>query len=361
MTQVDAQNPRVTVWYTRCPVPTGLGLAIHLGLLEQEFAGDQAAELRLLQSATQPQILQSHFTHTLDNSLRHGGNIPAIWARANGADTKVIGLSFVRGPQTVLALPGSGIRSAADLKGKRLLLQRRPDEDIDFVYATALRTYEQALQSVGLGLDDVVLVEQVIRRRFVADRLSSLATGGGACTPPTGAVGRYSELLFPLIRGEVDAIASGTIGSPTPQMEFFFGLQRVFDLADLDLPARANNSTPLTFAVSRSLIEQHPALLERILLRILQANHWAAGHNEEALRLIAKEQSTAETIASAAFGHDIASSLALDFDAYKIAALKAQKDYLLHLGLLPADFSLDDWLDPRPLQQAQALFARRVA
>ncbi|WP_079434776.1 ABC transporter substrate-binding protein [Zoogloea sp. LCSB751] len=360
MTASHATGRRLRLWYTRCPVPTGLGIAIHLGLLDQAFLGDPEAELVLLQSAADPGVLQAHFTHAEPNVFRQGGNYPAIWARSNGADTRVIGLSYVRGPQTVLALPESGIRSAADLKGKRLLLQRRPHEPIDFVYATALRTYERALASAGLSLDDVTLVVQEQSRGFIADSRSPLASQAG-CAGTVAPAGRYTDLLFPLIRGEVDAIASGTIGSPTIQLEFLFGLRRVFDLFDLqDELLRANNSTPLVLAVNGDLVERRPDLVERLLVAVLEAEDWAASNPLEALRLVAREQTTAERFAGEAFASDLQRTLALDFDPLKVAALHAQHDYLDQLGFLPRRFDVDAWLAPEPLARARRTLRERT-
>lgn len=359
MASVTNNHEPLKIWYTRCPVPTGLGIALHLGLVEQTFSAADNIQLALLQSASDPEILQSHFTHKLDNALRFGGNIPAIFARANGARTKVIGLAFIQGPQTILSRHDSGIRSAADLKGKRLLIQRRPHESIDFVYATALRTYEVALKRAGLTLDDVTLVEQIIERKFIDDRRSSLhgsqATASSSAKPDNP--GRYTDLVSPLIRGEVDAIASGTIGSPTPQLEFFFGFQRVFDLAELPFAERANNSTPLTLTVSEALLEQHPDAVDRILATILKANTYAKENPEKTIQFIAREQTTSEAIVQSAFGKTLHESISLDFDDYKITALAEQKKYLLKLGLIPDDFLLTDWLDAAPLARAKKLLA----
>src|SRR6218665_3074992 len=147
------------VYYTRCPIPTGLGIAVHQGLFEEEFGEDHSVDFQLLQASADAERLKTHFSHQLNNLIRHGGNIPAIWTKSRGADTKVIGLSFVRGPQAVLSLPDSGIHTPADLKGKRLLLQRNNGGQLDFQYATSRRTYEGALRQAGLTFDDVTLVE----------------------------------------------------------------------------------------------------------------------------------------------------------------------------------------------------------
>ena len=63
MTKVD------TLWYTRCPVPTPLGIAAQLGWIEEEFKGDGIA-VRTLQDETDPSVRESHFDHKLDNSFR---------------------------------------------------------------------------------------------------------------------------------------------------------------------------------------------------------------------------------------------------------------------------------------------------
>ncbi len=97
-----------TLWYTRCPVPTGLGIALQQGWLEAALRAD-GTSLRSLRESDQEAVRESHFDHTLQNSVRHGGNIPALWARAAGRETRVIGLSWSDETQLILTLPGSGI------------------------------------------------------------------------------------------------------------------------------------------------------------------------------------------------------------------------------------------------------------
>lgn len=335
------------VYYTRCPIPTGLGIAVHQGLFEQEFGEDRSVDFQLLQASDDPERLKSHFSHQLDNLIRHGGNIPAIWTRSRGADTKVIGLSFVRGPQAVLSLPDSGITTPADLKGKRLLLQRNNGGQLDFQYATSRRTYEGALRQAGLTFDDVTLVEPDL----------TPASAGRNNRSGSGAIQRawYTDGLAPLLRGEVDVITSRTIGSPAPQLEFLFGLSRVFDLLDLpDEVQRANNSTPLTLTVDSGFIEHHRDLLVRILRRILQAERWARDNHQEAVRFIAREQAVSEQVVESAFGTRLYDSIALGFEDSYVAALKNQKDYLLQLGFIENDFEVDDWLDFSLLEEARA-------
>jgi len=352
---------KVALWYTRCPVPTSFGLALQLGFLNEEFADDSTTDFRALQQSTDLKVHQSHFTHTQKNSFRHGGNYPAIYAQSTGANTRVIGLSWVHGPQTILALPGSGIKTAADLKGKRLLVHRRPKEDIDFSYATEIRTYEAGLASVGLSLKDVHLVEHVIDRTYVGDRRGILQPGGPLIPLGAGRA-RIDELVYPLIRGEVDAIAGGSIGVASERLHDLFGFDVVFDAFNLpDQFERYNNSTPLTFAVNAELIDEHPELVARVYARVLEAELWAQENRDDTVRFVAREQSAAERLVESAYGENLVPGLKTDLDPIKIKGLTASKNFLLKHGLIKNDFDVEKWVDPRPLAAAKHLLAKRHA
>lgn len=137
------------IWYTRCPVPTPLGIAVQLGFFHDEFSPD-GLELRSLQETRNPAEQASHFDHSLPYSFRQGGNIPPIWARSKGRDTRVIGLSWTDEFQGVIALPKKGLKSARDLRGLRVGLPKR-DIAIDFTRAAALKGVLTALELEGMG------------------------------------------------------------------------------------------------------------------------------------------------------------------------------------------------------------------
>jgi ABC-type nitrate/sulfonate/bicarbonate transport system substrate-binding protein len=169
MTQAKVTPPVDRLWYTRCPAPTPFGIAIQQGWLQEEFRAENI-DVRALQDASDPAIRQSHYTHSQPRSFRQGGNIPALWARANGADTRVIGLSWVDEFQGLVALPSSGIHTPADLRGRRFGLPRNTrTQVVDFHRATALRGFVTLLDAVGLTLDDVELVELPTTPRGLAD------------------------------------------------------------------------------------------------------------------------------------------------------------------------------------------------
>ncbi|PWB82413.1 MAG: hypothetical protein C3F11_12045 [Methylocystaceae bacterium] len=359
----DAPNVAAELWYTRCGVPTSFGIAVQRGLFKEEFASDRAATFRALQESSDPEVHRSHFTHRQENSFRHGSNYPAIWAQANGANTKVLGLSFLRGAQTVLALPESNIRNPADLKGKRLLVTRRPHEALDHSYANAIRFYEVALKQAGLTLDDVEIVERVIERSFIEDRRTpEIVTGqlkSAAAFVRTSEGAGWRDSVFPLIRDEVDVITSGGgIGASSLQLQQQAGLHVVFDLDWLeDEEERSNLSTPLVFAVKADLLERRPDLVTRVLYRTLQAEADAKDNPDELIRDLAREQLQSEFLVRKAFGAHLSEIFRIDFDPLKVAALKSQVRFLHAHKTIPAEIDVDSWLAPEPLIEARRRWA----
>jgi len=347
-----------TLWYTRCSVPTPFGIAEQRGWFDEELAADKDVEILALQSSPDPKVHQSHYTHTQPNSFRQGGNYPAIWARANGSDTRVIGLSWIEAPQAVLVGPESNLRSVADLKGKRLLIVRRPHEPIDFPYATTLRTYEKVLATAGLTLKDVELVERTVDRSFINDHHGASLSRNENVVANRRSGGFAQDSLVALLSGKVDAIASG--GVQVLQFEKLVGTRVLFDAGNLpDKFARANNSYPFTFAVNADLIERRPDLVARLYARVLEAVDWAKIHPADAIRHLAREQAVSEELVELTYGDGLAAGLETDLAADKIEALRLQKDFLLRHGLITKDFDVEKWIDHRPLQAALKILEER--
>jgi ABC-type nitrate/sulfonate/bicarbonate transport system substrate-binding protein len=338
-------------WFSRCPTASPFSIALHLGWIDAEFATEPVV-FRALQTSRDPKVHHAHYAHNIPNLFRHGGNFPATWAQAAGADTRVIGLSWKYQSNLVLALPGSGIRTPADLKGKRLLFVRRPKEDIDFTYATALRTYDPALARAGLSLADTRPVELHVERSLVSDRVQHGSPGYVTFnTHPTG--GRGTENIWGLLDHQADAIVGGA------ELVETLGLHVVFDSKTVAPDRQFNNGTPDVFAVNAALIKARPDFVARVYARALQAAEWARNNPVEALRFVAKEQGRAEHQTARSFGSELLSSLDLDLAPRHIEALRSIKTFLLRHRIIPRDFDLDAWIDPTPLAAAKAIVERR--
>lgn len=333
------------LWYTRCPVPTPLGLAVQLDWFAEEFGRDGIA-LRSIQETSDPNARESHFDHNLPRSFRQGGNIPAIWARANGRDTRVIGLSWTDEFQAILTLPGSGIRRARDLRGRRIGLPVNPIS-IDFNRASALRGFAKALELDGLSLD---AVERVDTDNDVANGVDGIATGEGFRRRSRHG---YRAEALALVRGEVDAIyVKGALGLETTRL---IGALIIADLGfHPDPKVRINNGTPRTLTVDAGLIEERPDLVTRFLRRVLDAGDWAAAHPDEAVSYIAREAGSSPDWVRAAYGEHASQRLGTFLTEDAIDALSDFKDFLFAHGFLPDDFDARAWIDPRPLAELAA-------
>jgi ABC-type nitrate/sulfonate/bicarbonate transport system substrate-binding protein len=342
-----------TIWYTRCPVPTPLGIAVQEGWLAREFAPD-GIQLKSLQDNVEAEVRESHFDHHLSHSFRQGGNIPAIWARARGRATRVIGLSWTDEFQGIVTLPGSGIDTTRDLRGRRLGLTRHA-VSIDFKRAAALKAYESALALDGIALADVELV----------DVTDALRADGDTATPaypnPFGGPRRhhYESEVAALLRGDVDAIfVKGVLGVQTLHM---LAAHLVVDLgAHPDPLFRNGNGTPRTLTVDQHFIEQRPDLVARFLGQVVAAGRWAAAHPRETVAYIGRETDASSEWVRYGYGADVHERLQTNLDDASIAGLKAYQDFLLRHGFLAADFSVDDWIDPAPLAALDAHFHQRT-
>ncbi len=336
-----------TLWYTRCPVPTGLGIALQQGWLADAF-GAQGTRIESLRESNDKAVRESHFDHTLPNSVRHGGNVPALWARAAGRETRVLGLSWADETQRILTLPDSGIKNVRDLKGRRFGLPKWVNAQIDFARAQAIRGLENALRLEGLAVDDVELVDYVI-----ADGQSDAPapTAGSTNVFSGRRSGGHSAELVGLLRGEVDAIfLKGASAAHTAHQ---FGLHTVIDTGVHPDPLiRANNGTPRTLTVDAHLLDHHFDATVRVLDQVLKAEAWAHVNPDPTRRFLARESNTSEYWVNVAYGEDAHLRLRTDLAETSIAGLQDFSDFLFRWQFLPNAVDVRSWIDARPLDAA---------
>ncbi|AQR73367.1 ABC transporter substrate-binding protein [Sphingomonas sp. LM7] len=339
-------NSLDTLWYTRCPVPTGLGIAIQQGWLEDAFKV-QGTRVESILESNDFATRESHFSHKVRNSVRHGGNIPAISARALGRDTRLLGLSWADETQLILASPESRIENVRDLKGRRFGLPNWKHVEIDFTRAQALRGLENALSLEGLNVGDVELIDQNIESHY-SDEPAARVAGTLA-----GRRGRNNnQEVVALLRGEVDAIfLKGAHGA---QVAHQFGLTTVIDTGAHPEPLiRANNGTPRTLAIDGHLLDHHFDAAVTIVEQVLRAEAWAQDHPDEVRRYLARETNASEYWVSVAYGSDAQTRLRTDLAEQSLNALQDFTDFLHRWKFIPESFDVRQWADARPLEAAQ--------
>ncbi len=322
-------------WYERSPVPTPLGIAVHLGWLNGEPSADGIA-IRSLRTRELPDdpVLQREYT--LTRSFRQGSSIPALWARARGSDTRVIGLSWTDESQQILTLPGSDIRTVKDLRGRRLAIPRCLEDDVDMFRATALRGFLSALELEGMDERDIefVYVERDLARLYIAEA-RALRDGG------------------------VDAIY--VRGSPGLEIARLLDARVVTDIGfHPDPHIRNNNGTPRPLTVHGEILRNFPDIVTGFLQLVSDAGLWAASHPEETIAYIAQETNTAPQSVRAAYGENLHKNLKVDLSPTSITALSDFKDFLVKWKLISNDFDINDWIDEGPLMQIQSLERKRA-
>ncbi|MFJ5921668.1 ABC transporter substrate-binding protein [Kitasatospora sp. NPDC092948] len=323
-----------TLWFTRCPVPTATGIAADRGWLAEEFAADGIA-VRSLQDVPPDVAADHHYTHALPGLFREGGNVPALWARSRGERTRLIGLTWIEERQTILVREGSGIASAAQLRGRRLAVPRHPIA-IDFWRAMALAGHHGALASAQLTFDDVELTEVA-------------AKAGGD---------QWTAELAALQDGRVDAVyVKGALAAEAARR---FGAVPAVELDALpDRRHRVNNGTPRPITVHQQLLDENPELVARFVAVLLRAADWAAGQPEEVARILGAETGAGPVGVAGAYAGRGHRTLHLDLSAERLELLAQQEGFLHAHGFLPSRVDVQAWADPAPLAAARALLADR--
>jgi ABC-type nitrate/sulfonate/bicarbonate transport system substrate-binding protein len=339
--------PLDTLWFTRCAgggrggVPTASGIAYKLGYLDEEFAKD-GIKLRTLQDEGTEGLRHHHYEHGLENLIREGGNLFAIPAKAQGAATRLIGLTWIDEGQSILVRPDSEIRSPGQLKGKRLALPAYRPADLaenrrgrSIARHMSLHGYKGALASVGLTLDDVRLVE----------------VGGKSPEEPRESYGGFWPSYEPLVRGEVDAIY--VKGAPGLDGAKKYGVVVGIDLDQLpERRLRVNNGTPRPVTVHEHFLEHHYDVLVRFLRQTLRAAEWAKTNLKGVQDILQSETGASAEAVATAYRSGFHLSLAPDLSPERLDLFRQQKDFLLAYGVLDRDFDFDAWVDRRPLEDA---------
>jgi ABC-type nitrate/sulfonate/bicarbonate transport system substrate-binding protein len=343
------------LWLSRDAAPTALGLTHQLGWLDQELGRRGITPHRIETGGAH--LLRQTYDHALPELVREGGNVGALAARAQGAPTRVVGLTWIDEGQAIVVAPGSGIAAPQHLQGKRLALPRFRRADLaqnrrgaSTARAMTLGGYRGALASVGLTLEDVELVE----------------VGTGGARAPDGVrdesvLARW-EGLASLSRGEVDAVyvkgpdvAKTTVGTASSPAAKLAGAEVGIDLDRLPgRHLRINDGTPRPITVHEALLRDHFELVVTVLLQVLRACDWASTDSARVNRIIEDETRSPAGAVAASYGDRFHLSMAPDLSVERIELLRQQKRFLLAHGFLDRDVDLDAWVDARPLEAARA-------
>ncbi|MDX3909836.1 MAG: ABC transporter substrate-binding protein [Sphingobium sp.] len=271
--------------------------------------------------------------------FREGGNIQALAARALGAPTRVIGLTWIDEHQSIMVRSDAGVLEPRDLKGMRFALPayaRSRGESI--ARGMALHGIKSALALGGLTLDDVKLIE------IPAPPVERASPAG---------MRRLWLGLEWLAAGKVDAVyvKGAAAAESAARLHLEVGL-------DLDaFPsrlARVNNGTPRPIVVHQHMIDHHPDLVECFLEQSLRAADWAANNPLELKPIIAQETLADVDAVERTYKNNFHRSLHPDLAEERIEMLRIQAQFLWLHGFLESPVDVEKWICSAPLRTVLA-------
>lgn len=332
-----------SVWYAHSPAVAPLIIALRKGWLEGTLARE-GISLQSVNGHADPDIRRSYSDHHLSFQLRQGGNVPALWARSNGAATRLLGLTWTQEFQAVVTLPSTGIKTARDLTGRRYAVPCFAPLGYQVLAPFAIRGLINARGAEGLDIEGIELVDVPVGR-------NPEASGLGGFAPKKLAI--YADEALALLRGDIDAFY--VKGSEGIAAASFIGASIVSEFGfHPDIEIRTNAGTPRPLTVDQTFIDNRPDLLDQLVGDIAYAGLWASQNRAEAVGILARENNIGEDFASLALGADLSTAVGLTLEPEELKTFERYKQFLLEWNFIDKDFSLDDWVAPAHLAASAA-------
>jgi len=330
------------IWYTSCPVVCASHIAQNKGWLKEEFAKDG---IKVSHISTLPtEDWHAHYSHKHAQLFREGGNIPPIWTRSEGVDTKVTGMVWDEQRQAILVSKDSPIKSVDELKGKRVALPRRLPSLIDHRRATAKRGIIMSLRAHDLTPDDVQFVDLPIDIPYMDRGKVPAKTEGLAIRASAGWKIPQQPEAEALQHGKVDAMYSS--GGEAAVLEQARVAKVIYTLdKHPDWKYRVNIGYPYVCTVNADFATEHPDLVTRWMKVLARAGIWAKENYAEVVTIMAKETNVTEEAIRKSYPSDFHKHLVPEISERGIEALEIEKGFLREHGFINNDFNVSGWVD----------------
>lgn len=327
------------IWYTRCQVPTASGIALNQGWLADTLAGLDVG-LGILQEAPLD-IALSHYDHSLPSLIREGGSVPAIVARAEGAPTRLLGLTFIDEGQAIVADPAR-LQGPKDLRGARIAIPSfAARRNASHARAMALGGFEAAFRHIGLDFGDVTVVETPLSQ-----------------TVPPGRLRRDLKIkewpaLDQVAAGDADA--AYVKGAAAREAAYRLGLSILVDIDALPIRDRVNNGTPRPITVHAELLDRRPEIITRFMTETLRAATWASANQDKIIAVVSKETGASPEFAKSIYGANLEAAITPSLDADRLELLDIQIDRLARHGFIERKPDVAAWAAPEILHASRAV------
>ncbi len=215
-------------------------------LFEQQFPSVQVAWKEF---PAGPQMLEALAVGAIDFGAV--GNTPPVFAQAAGKDLKYIGYEVVPQNAQALLIPAdSSIRTLADLKGKRIAVQKG---------SSAHELLAKVLQKAGLSWQDIQPI----------------------WLPPADARAAFDK----------QSIDAWSIWEP------YLSAAELDAKAKVLIDGQAFARTYSFYIANPQFIEQHPGATEKILQSLNTADQWVLQHQQQALKIYQQSTGLKQNIA----------------------------------------------------------------
>ncbi|WP_286729239.1 aliphatic sulfonate ABC transporter substrate-binding protein [Acinetobacter sp. UBA1297] len=215
-------------------------------LFEQQFPGVKVAWKEF---PAGPQMLEALAVGAIDFGAV--GNTPPVFAQAAGKDLKYIGYEVVPQNAQALLIPAdSSIRTLADLKGKRIAVQKG---------SSAHELLAKVLQKAGLSWQDIQPI----------------------WLPPADARAAFDK----------QSIDAWSIWEP------YLSAAELDAKAKVLIDGQAFARTYSFYIANPQFIEQHPGATEKILQSLNTADQWILQHQQQALKIYQQSTGLKQNIA----------------------------------------------------------------
>lgn len=293
------------------PASAGLvALAQHLGYFDEEFAKDSIRIEQIFFANTGP--AQNEALAQGDIEFGSYGGVPNVIGLAGKIPAKIVAARRLTGAGNSYYIgvkPGSPIKTLADLKGKRIAVQKGTNPYLSLI---------TVLEANGVLEKDITLVNLIGAEALVA-------FNAGAIDAVFGGV----NLLILRDQGKLDVLTS---------------------TRDIKIPGNSSG-----FLVSDRFAKAHPQLVTRVLKVLTRASHWASQEeNREPLLRFVSERSWAYEYIKA----DYAGSLKIRYNPIIDDSVVKSYEELVRFGVerkllrrAPDEKTIRGWFDPS-FQQA---------
>ncbi len=253
-------------------------------LFEQQFPGVQVAWKEF---PAGPQMLEALAVGAIDFGAV--GNTPPVFAQAAGKDLKYIGYEVVPQNAQALLIPAdSSIRTLADLKGKRIAVQKG---------SSAHELLAKVLQKAGLSWQDIQPI----------------------WLPPADARAAFDK----------QSIDAWSIWEP------YLSAAELDAKAKVLIDGQAFARTYSFYIANPQFIEQHPGATEKILQSLNTADQWVLQHQQQALKIYQQSTGLKQNIAQRVIDKRLKPSPIYSLEPEVVQAQQEIADLFQQVKLIP--------------------------